>query len=259
MKRSILIRFDDICPTMDWEQWKRAESMLEEYNIKPLLGIIPDSVDPELEIDKPKNNYWNYIHDLQERGYVFAMHGYQHNYDIKRRGMVNSGFNSEFAGHTYEVQFQKIAAGKKILKQHGIQTDIFFAPSHSYDANTLLALKECGFKYISDGKSRKKRIQNGIECIPCRSGGVPAMKDYGFYTAVFHAHEWARPEKKVGYDRLKKIITNNSDEIVDFYTFVDCYPTGNDFVQKIDERLYVFYERNVHPRLSKIKHVVKRG
>lgn len=34
--KKILIRFDDICPTMDWEQWKRAEDLLLQYNVKTI-------------------------------------------------------------------------------------------------------------------------------------------------------------------------------------------------------------------------------
>lgn len=41
-RRAILVRFDDICPTMNWEQWNRAVTVLERYNVKPLIGVIPD-------------------------------------------------------------------------------------------------------------------------------------------------------------------------------------------------------------------------
>lgn len=41
-RRAILVRFDDICPTMDWEQWKRAVKILKRYDVKPLIGVIPD-------------------------------------------------------------------------------------------------------------------------------------------------------------------------------------------------------------------------
>ena len=51
MERMIVVRFDDICPTMNYEQFMRADEILREYNIKPLLGVIPKCKDPELQID----------------------------------------------------------------------------------------------------------------------------------------------------------------------------------------------------------------
>lgn len=30
MSRKILLRFDDICPTMDWKQWKKAVDIMKK-------------------------------------------------------------------------------------------------------------------------------------------------------------------------------------------------------------------------------------
>ena len=61
------------------------------------------------------------------------MHGHQHIFISQHKGMVNNRVGSEFAGLSYEKQLEKILAGQKILKEHGIETDVFFAPAHSYD------------------------------------------------------------------------------------------------------------------------------
>ena len=126
--------------------------------------------------------------------------------------MVNNRVGSEFSGHSLEVQVEKIRKGKEILQSHGINTDIFFAPAHSYDDNTIKALSLCGFKYISDGKSRKPFYRQGILCIPCRSGGCPKIGKGGYYTAVFHAHEWVRPDKKKGFEDLVHLCKETSYE-----------------------------------------------
>ena len=131
--RKILVRFDDICPTMDWSQWNRAMKILKLYHVKPLIGVIPDCQDPDLLIDPPQRDFWDYLKSLQADGFAIAMHGYLHVYDTAVRGIVNDTFRSEFAGHSYEEQYEKIRKGKEILASHGIQTDIFFAPAHSYD------------------------------------------------------------------------------------------------------------------------------
>ena len=68
------------------------------------------------------------------------MHGFNHVYDTKTRGNINCGFKSEFAGHSFIKQYEKIKKGKEILESHNVYTDVFFAPSNSYDDNTLRAL-----------------------------------------------------------------------------------------------------------------------
>ena len=52
-KLKILLRFDDICPTMNWEQWDRAKQLMNEKGVTALLGVIPDCQDPDLNIEWP--------------------------------------------------------------------------------------------------------------------------------------------------------------------------------------------------------------
>lgn len=251
MRPVILIRFDDICPTMDWSEWERAITLLDKYNVKPLLGVIPNCIDTELQIDKPCGDFWKYIKELQNKGYTVAMHGYLHKYDSTVRGMVNTSPQSEFAGHTYEEQYEKIRKGKEILNQHGVFTDIFFAPAHSYDQITLKALYANGFKYMSDGKSEKPFIREGILCIPCRASGCPHIGRAGYYTAVFHAHEWTRKDKAEGYTQLEKLCFEHSDEIVSFEEYSK-RSKGNAYVQILLEKFYLFYEYLVKPSLRPV-------
>lgn len=252
MARQILIRFDDICPTMDYTQWGRAMEILERYNVRPLLGVIPDCQDPDLMIEPAHTDFWDYMRSLQSKGFTLAMHGVHHKYDRKQRGIVNLGENTEFAGHPYSVQYEKIHKGKELLLEHGIQTDIFFAPAHSYDEVTLRALAENGFRYVSDGKSLKPFWHSGVICIPCRSNGVGKMERAGYYTAVFHAHEWSRPDKAYAYQQLQELCSNYSDEIVDFATYVQ-QPLGNSQVQILCEKANVFWNRRCKPVLRPIK------
>lgn len=233
--RRILIRFDDICPTMDYIQWNRAMELCDQYGIKPLIGVIPYCQDPELMIEEEHADFWDYILELQKRGYMIAMHGYRHVYDSKMRGMVDLVNRSEFAGHQYEEQFRRIYEGKRILREKGIQTDIFFAPSHSYDKNTLKALKENGFNYISDGKSKKVIKREGILCVPCRSGGCPRMGRNGYYTAVFHTNSG----KEKQYNQLVDLCENYKDDIVCFEDFCN-QEVGNFFLQSISENYLSF-------------------
>lgn len=252
-KRNILIRFDDVCPTMNWEQWEKAMNLLNSINAPALIGVIPDCKDPELQINAHRNDFWEYIKQLQQNGFTIAMHGYNHIYSTFANGIVTKNKKSEFAGIPYEEQLDKIRKGKKILHEHGIDTNVFFAPSHSYDDNTLRALSECGFKYISDGMSARPYVRNGILCLPCRSFGIPKIKGEGYYTAIVHAHEWIRPEKAYGWKQLQRLCMKHQNEIVNFDIFSE-WPIGNTFFQRLLERLYILTYRYIVPILSYIKH-----
>ena len=39
----MLIRFDDISDRMNWVLMNKSEEILDQYNIKPLLGVIHDN------------------------------------------------------------------------------------------------------------------------------------------------------------------------------------------------------------------------
>ena len=252
MKRKILIRFDNICSTMDYSQWKRADEILRKYGVKPLLGIIPECKDPDLQIEPEHEDFWEWIKGLEKEGYTLAMHGCYHLYRTNVRGMVNNGYNSEFAGLSFDEQYELICHGKEVLESHEIHTNIFFAPAHSYDENTLKALSKAGFKYVSDGKSKKPYKIYGIKCIPCRSGGCPRIHKTGYYTAVFHAHEWVCQEKEYGFFKLKKLCQKYHSDIVDFHEF-SSVPCGNYYMQKINEKFCLLCHRVIFPFLIKLK------
>ena len=48
MAARYLIRFDDLCPSMNWTVWCEVESILQAAGIKPLLAVVPDNADPQL-------------------------------------------------------------------------------------------------------------------------------------------------------------------------------------------------------------------
>ena len=42
-----IMRLDDACPKRDVEKWDRIEDLLDKFNVRPLVGIIPDCKDLE--------------------------------------------------------------------------------------------------------------------------------------------------------------------------------------------------------------------
>lgn len=254
-KRSFLIRFDDICPTMDWNQWGKAYNLMKKYNIKPLIGVIPDCKDPKLMIDPKRDDFWEYVRSLKAEGYAIAMHGYRHVYETNSSGIVGVGNKSEFAGLNYEEQFKKLKEAKQIFIDNGIDVDIFFAPSHSYDSNTLKALSELGFRWVSDGKSLKAKRYGELTLLPCISGGVPKLYISRFVTVVNHAQEWSIPCKAKGYDELKTFCEKNSDKVVSFNEFYKQRVSGS-FLNNLSEQIIVYFQRNCLPKLSKVKRMI---
>lgn len=237
--RKILIRFDDICPTMNWAQWEKAKKMLDDKGVTALLGVVPDCKDPELQIDEARPDFWEYIKDLRKQGFAIAMHGYNHQFELKADGLVTRNKISEFAGLPYAKQLEKVRKGKEIFNSHGIEVDTFFAPAHSYDDNTLKALAECGFKYVSDGLSSRPYMRQGIKLLPCRSGGIPRMeKKKGFITAVVHAHEWVKEEKKGEMIKYNDLLNNYTSEIVTYEVYSK-WREGIALLQRLSEKAYM--------------------
>ena len=96
------------------------------------------------------------------------MHGDTHVYDKfgKKNDYFGHGGGSEFYGHTYNTQVEKIKNGLSKFKNEGITIRAFFAPNHTYDKNTFLALKECGINQLIDGYGILPYEENEIKFVP---------------------------------------------------------------------------------------------
>jgi predicted deacetylase len=244
-------RIDDVCPQMDQARFTAALDLLRKYGIKPLLGIIPDNQDPVLRQQVEDNNFWGKMRQLRDEGYLIAMHGFKHVYDSQSKSLLTGGTKSEFAGHAFEAQVKKITSGIDILRQHNLDTDIFFAPAHSFDKNTLIALHQSGFRYISDGRSRYCYERFGLVFIPCRSYRV-AVKCNGVTTVALHPSLNGDKE----YETLKKTLVRNKACLVSFSALLNnhAHPL---VTQLMDEYLYVLYSRFLEPATLLLKKVLR--
>ena len=100
----IAIRMDDITPDMDWGKFKRFKDLLDAHHITPLIGVVPRNKDEKLSINPAREDFWDYIKNLRDRGWVVAMHGYKHRYTTKDPGLFPIGGKSEFAGLPFDKQ-----------------------------------------------------------------------------------------------------------------------------------------------------------
>ncbi len=157
--------------------------------MKPLIGVVPDNRDENLkgsDQGKPED-FWAYISELQKSGWTVAMHGYQHIYTTKKGGLFPLNNFSEFAGISYEKQKQMLKKGKELLKERGIETDLFMAPAHSYDKNTLKALADTGFTALTDGFGSRPYQYKGLIFYPISFRISSTLnKKSGYSTMVIH-------------------------------------------------------------------------
>ncbi len=208
----IIIRLDDIAPGMDFAKFHRMRELLEKYNIKPIIGVVPECRDENLCIGSEQDGvyFWQMVHKLKSAGWIVAQHGTYHVYETENSGLLGINPFSEFAGLPYEVQFKRLKEGKDILERRGIFTDIFMAPGHTYDDNTVRALKELGFNAITDGLYDKPYVYKDILCVPCRL--QDAGKTKGFDTLCFHTNLMEEEDFK----DLENFIENNRESIITF-------------------------------------------
>lgn len=206
-----LFRIDDIHPKMDWENFNRLKDLFSNYQIKPILSVIPDNGNESLNREKEKLNFWESMRIFETRGWTLAMHGYQHRYINKEAGILNINKRSEFAGLSYQEQFEKIKRGKEILVSKGIKTNIFVAPAHSLDRITVSVLKKLGFSYISDGIGLWPFKKENIIWIP-QIVSLPRKLPFGLIT--FCLHPQSLSEKH--FQQIKAFINKNKEQIVDF-------------------------------------------
>ena len=96
---SYIIRLDDAAEKRDISKWNQIEQMLDAYAVKPLAGVIPCCMDPEMEHYEKDACFWEKVRSWEKKGWTIAMHGYRHVYDSMDGGLNPVQNKSEFAGH----------------------------------------------------------------------------------------------------------------------------------------------------------------
>ena len=208
-----ILRLDDASDYMDVEKWQKIEDLLDKYNIKPLVGVIPDNQDPSL-VDTYKQDpyFWDKVRVWKQKGWEIALHGCYHKYTTTDGGINPVNKRSEFAGVSFEQQCTMIRHGIDIFEGHGITPKVFFAPSHTFDENTILALKkESNVRIISDTIANKPYNQYGMTFIPQQSGHVRRLP---FDTVTFCYHPNMMDDK--AFNKLEDFLKSNRKFFVDF-------------------------------------------
>ncbi len=181
-----IMRLDDACEKMDVEKWKRMESILDKYGVRPLVGVIPRCEDPMMAQYSFNPDFWETVSKWISKNWTIAMHGYNHVYTTNCGGINPVNKRSEFAGLPLETQKEKIRKGVDVFRQHGINPKVFFAPSHTFDENTLLALKEeSDIRIVSDTIANKPYSKYDMTFVPQQSGRVRKLP-FNMVTFCYH-------------------------------------------------------------------------
>jgi predicted deacetylase len=194
MQATYIFRMDDITPSMDWNRFWALMQLFRRHDIKPLLGVVPDNRDYNLTRCQPHPRFWDTLRELKDSGAVdIAQHGYQHILVHRPKASLlgpSVGIRkevSEFAGDTYNDQSFRIAEGKRILDRHGLSTSYWMAPNHSYDENTLKALRDNGFTAVSDGVALFPYRSHGLLFVP-QTSWKPRWMPLGVHTICLHTN-----------------------------------------------------------------------
>ena len=141
------------------------------------------------------------------------MHGNNHVYDkfCKKTDYLGLGGNTEFCGHTYNNQFEKIKSGLDKFKSENLKIRAFFAPNHTFDDNTLLVLQKCGITEVLDGYGLMPYEENDTKFIPQLFYKILPLP-FGIQTFQIHLNYY----KEKDFNILKKFIESNSNKIITY-------------------------------------------
>ncbi len=269
------IRLDDITHNMDWDRFFRVSRILTEADLKPLIGVVPDVKDEKLDclsmsdswpeevrtrIPEGDDAFAEYIRDLRHKGWIIAMHGYDHVYRTGAGGLFPLNLRSEFAGCDYEDQKKRLAAGMERMRDMGLDTDIFMAPAHSYDANTLRALYDTGVRNITDGfglRPYRRTVPGGkmgeyLTFYPISRSRSEAISDKpGYTTLVLHVNTM----KDTDIMKFEELIKNHRDHFMDYGDYMKVNATDRGGVSL----MYEYMQATAKRVLVKLRAAGSRG
>ena len=212
--KKFIVRIDDVHEGMNFVRFNDFINTLSMLSIKPIIGVIPHNKDTSLITKNkiPKKIFWNKIRSLYETNKCdIALHGYDHIYLNNSRGILKYGRKSEFSGIDYNIQYEKIKKGLDIFNNMGVKTELFMAPSHTFDLNTITALNNLGIKYITDGFNLFPYKKFNIIFFPHLFSGFLNF-GFGLYTICLHLDTMSEKD----YVSLKSKLITHSNNITSF-------------------------------------------
>lgn len=187
MAARYLLRLDDACPTIRSERWDRLEALFDELGIRPIVAIVPDNQDPDLQLAPADPGFWDRARRWQRSGWTIGLHGFRHILrECRAPQYLPFHPRSEFAGVALDVQGERLRLGWKMLADEGLPPSVWVAPAHSFDRDTLRALaSETPIRIVSDGIARDHYFADGFHWLPQQLWAL-APKSSGLWTVCLH-------------------------------------------------------------------------
>ena len=187
-------------------KWNKFESFFEKYNIKPIIGVVPDNKDKKLgnEYDP---DFWLKVKKWDELGWSIALHGLNHLLEPidQSNSFFGFGKKSEFVGLSKNQQSKIISKSLLIFNSNNIEPRLFMAPSHTFDQITLECLKELStIKLITDGFSYRHFKKQGFTFIPQQLWSIKKIP-FGLYTICVHPTTMSESQIDEFIEKLKGI------------------------------------------------------
>lgn len=239
-----LLRFDDLCPTIPRARWRCLFDMVETFGVRPIVAIVPDNCDPELECAPADPDFWPGMRAIERAGATVAVHGYRHLCFQRGKSLLGLHRSSEFAGIDYETQRKWIHAGCRILREQGLDPRLWIAPRHGFDRNTVRALRCCGVEHLCDGFARIPHRRDGIIWIP-QQLWRPVWKEKGLWTICIH------PDRASAADieELEQFLEAHHCQFTSFDRVLEDFPAGSLGVrERIEEQIGMWRARLRHYR-----------
>jgi predicted deacetylase len=211
MSTQFILRFDDVSPGMAWQKFEPFKARLQDLGIKCVLGVVPDCQDVSLNVEPTRGNFFDYVRSYKEFGDTIAQHGCFHVYSTKSAGLLGINHRSEFAGHSFDEQLALLSLGKNKLQLEGVWEPYFMAPAHSFDDDTIDALKTLGFIALTDGYGFSPYRYRGMTLVP-QLTAAPLNLGFGCCTICVHINTMTDP----ALERLIKFVEDHQEKFVDF-------------------------------------------
>ena len=228
-----LLRVDDLCPTLALDRWWTVRELIRNFEIRPILAVIPDNRDPILKTSSPDRGFWEEMRTMQSEGATIALHGFQHLCTVRAESLVPLHCESEFAGRSLDVQRNRIRSGIGLLQANGLTPRLFVAPNHCFDRTTLKALCDEGLPYLSDGFARVPFLREGVTWIPQQLWS-PLSRRKGLWTICIHPD--STDARRLG--GLKRFLKKFRGQFTSFDEVIKGFPAEPlNFRERLHEKL----------------------
>ena len=168
----IAFRMDDITPDMDWKSFEAFEQLFERYGCYPLLGIVPDNLDPKLSVD-PARGVLKKIAGAAGKAGLDPFHASPSCVYNKKRQELSGADAHRSLGKSYEEQYRLLESGQKALGSRHRDRSCSWRQGHTLTKMTLR--KALGFTHVTDGFGDLPHVRSGMTFLP-----IAFLRKYAF-------------------------------------------------------------------------------